>query len=31
MARFRVPGAGEVGLVQAERSVSGAGEPAIAP
>ena len=31
IARFRVPGAGEMGLVQAGRSVSGAGDPAIAP
>ncbi len=31
VARFRVPGAGDVGLVQAGRSVSEAGQPAIAP
>ena len=31
VARFKVPGAGEVGLVQAGRSASGAGQPPIAP
>ena len=31
IARFKVPGAGEVGLVQSGRSVSGASQASIAP